>query len=126
MPRLDFVPERDGFHLGNSSGNQILPGTPLTFTTQTRSRCHEAHNPNRHLRARATSLRLALAGRPVLRRNTSAGKRHPEANREHAAPFPGRRASRRGGSLRTAKTFHGRATADAITRKESSSLRKEQ
>jgi hypothetical protein len=33
MPRLDFVPERDGFHFGNSFGNQILPGTPFTFTT---------------------------------------------------------------------------------------------
>lgn len=33
MPRLDFVPERDGFHFNNSFGNQILPGTPFTFTT---------------------------------------------------------------------------------------------
>ena len=33
MPRLDFVPERDGFHFDNSFGNQILPGTPFTFTT---------------------------------------------------------------------------------------------
>ena len=33
MPRLDFVPERDGFHFDNSFGNQILPGIPFTFTT---------------------------------------------------------------------------------------------
>ena len=33
MPRLDFIPDRDGFHFDNSFGNQILPGTPFTFTT---------------------------------------------------------------------------------------------
>jgi hypothetical protein len=34
MPRLDFAPKRDGFHFDNSFGNQILPGTPFTFTTR--------------------------------------------------------------------------------------------
>ena len=33
MPRLDFVPDRDGFHFDNSFANRILPGRPFTFTT---------------------------------------------------------------------------------------------
>jgi hypothetical protein len=33
MARLNFIPDRDGFHFANSFGNQILPGTPFTFTT---------------------------------------------------------------------------------------------
>jgi len=33
MSRLDSSLNETGFHLGNSSGNQILPGTPFALTS---------------------------------------------------------------------------------------------